>query len=208
MRSSAAWLIAPWLVLSAVPSAADPNATSQPTRPLELVTAARAQVGKTTRYDGTYQRLAYPGGDVPLQRGVCTDVVIRAYRALGIDLQVLVHEDMGRAFEAYPRLWGLSRPDANIDHRRVPNLRTFFARHGLVLPASRRGRDYLAGDLVTWRLNAGVPHIGVVSDRRSDDDQRPLILHNIGLGAQEEDVLFTYEVTGHYRFPHRAPAAP
>jgi uncharacterized protein YijF (DUF1287 family) len=168
-----------------------------------LVSAARAQIGVTLHYDGRYERLAYPGGDVPIGRGVCTDVLIRAYRALGIDLQKLVHEDMARAWETYPKLWGLTRPDRNIDHRRVPNLATFFSRHG----SSRAHRDYQAGDLVTWRLPSGVPHIGIVSERRSERG-RPLILHNIGSGAAEDDVLDTFEVTGHYRyFPAEARCA-
>ncbi|HJW33675.1 MAG TPA: DUF1287 domain-containing protein [Holophagaceae bacterium] len=171
---------------------------------LRLVAAARAQVGVTLGYDSRYARIPYPGGDVPLDRGVCTDVLIRAYRAQGLDLQKLVHEDMGRAWEAYPRAWGLKAPDRNIDHRRVPNLATFFGRHGLSLPLSREAKAYLPGDIVTWRLTSGVPHTGLVSDRRSPAGH-PLILHNIGEGVREEDRLFAYTLTGHYRYPAPAP---
>src|SRR5215813_329844 len=128
-----------------------------------LLEGAYAQVGVTTGYDGAYRRVPYPGGDVPLDRGVCTDVLLRAYRHAGLDLQVLVHEDMARAFDTYPRLWGLAKPDSNIDHRRVPNLANFFRRHGATLPVSARGADYAPGDIVTWRLSSGVPHIGLVS---------------------------------------------
>jgi uncharacterized protein len=163
-----------------------------------LLAAAHAQVGVTVLYDGRYVRLAYPGGDVPVDRGVCTDVLVRAYRAIGIDLQQRVHEDMRANFAAYPRLWGLRSPDRNIDHRRVPNLATWFARHGETLEASAEGADYQPGDIVTWRLASGLPHIGLVSDRRSDG--RPLIVHNIGAGVRIEDGLFSHRITGHYRY--------
>ncbi|HYH05534.1 MAG TPA: DUF1287 domain-containing protein [Thermoanaerobaculia bacterium] len=164
----------------------------------KVVEGAKRQVGVTRSYDPAYRRLAYPNGDVPLHTGVCTDVVIRAYRHAGVDLQVLVHEDMKRNFSAYPKNWGLRTTDRNIDHRRVPNLATFFKRKGASLRVTKNARDYRAGDVVTWRLASGVPHIGIVSDvvRRG----RPLVVHNIGSGAQHEDVLFAYEVTGHYRF--------
>jgi uncharacterized protein YijF (DUF1287 family) len=174
-------------------------ALAAPPSPEARVTAARAQIGVTRRYDPTYTRLKYPGGDVPLERGVCTDVIIRAYRAQGFDLQRAVHEDMRRAWEAYPRAWGLPRPDANIDHRRVPNLAVFFTRRGHSLPATRQPGDYQPGDVVTWRLASGVPHIGLVSDRKSAAGT-PLVIHNIGWGTQEEDRLFAYAITGHYRF--------
>lgn len=163
-----------------------------------LVDAARAQIGVTTRYDGSYARLKYPGGDVPLERGVCTDVLIRAYRALGVDLQRLVHEDMAAHFDAYPKQWGLKAPDSNIDHRRVPNLQVFFTRKGRKLPVSREARDYTTGDLVTWRLPSGVPHIGIVSATRIGD--RPLVVHNIGAGVALEDMLFAFPITGRYRY--------
>lgn len=166
-----------------------------------LITAAIERTDHRVIYDGSYRVLAYPGGDVPDDIGVCTDLVIRAYRAgLGIDLQKEVHEDMLRAFADYPQIWGLNRPDRNIDHRRVPNLEMFFARHGRSIPASRDADDYRPGDLVTWRLPGNLPHIGVVTDRRSPDGKRPLIAHNIGRGPQLEDMLFGYPITGHYRY--------
>lgn len=154
-------------------------------------------------YDPSYVRLDYPGGDVPIKSGVCTDVLVRAYRTLGVDLQVLVHEDMRAHFSAYPRNWGLDRTDRNIDHRRVPNLAHFLTRHGQSFGVDSEDPDYLAGDLVTWRLPSGVPHIGIVSDRRNADG-RPLIVHNIGAGAVEEDMLREYEITGHYRWRPKA----
>jgi uncharacterized protein YijF (DUF1287 family) len=172
---------------------------------LKLVEAARAQVGVTRSYDPAYLRLSYPGGDVPLDRGVCTDVVVRAYRsALGIDLQRLVHEDMRSSFSAYPRQWGLARPDPHIDHRRVPNLQTFFRRRGAALPVASGPADFRPGDLVTQMLPGNLPHIAIVSDRRSPDGSRPLVIHNIGAGAREEDSLFAFPITGHYRFAPKA----
>jgi uncharacterized protein len=174
---------------------------------LDLVAAARQQVGVTLLYDGRYQPLAYPGGDVPALRGVCTDVLIRALRKQGLDLQVLVHEDMKRAWAHYPKTWGARGTDRHIDHRRVPNLEVFFARHGQVLPLSEHARDYAAGDIVSWRLRDGAPHIGVVSDRRTRAGV-PLIIHNIGWGVREENVLFDYTLKGHYRYPvPRKPVA-
>jgi len=184
------------LALSAL-LAALPGAAEEAGR--RLVAAAREQVGVTLHYDPAYRRLDYPGGDLPAERGVCTDVLVRAYRRLGVDLQVLVHEDMQAAWAEYPQLWGLRRPDANIDHRRVPNLATFFARQGERLAVSERAADYAAGGLVTWRLPSGVPHIGIVSDRQAPDGT-PLIIHNIGAGAREEDILFRYPITGRYRY--------
>jgi uncharacterized protein YijF (DUF1287 family) len=155
-------------------------------------------VGVTIHYDGSYRPIPYPGGDVPAERGVCTDVIVRAYRRIGIDLQRLVHEDMTRAFRSYPGRWGLPGPDPNIDHRRVPNLVAFFARHGQSLPVSRRAADYLPGDIVTWRLPSGNPHIGLVTDREREG--RRLIVHNIGAGTVIEDTLFAFPMTGHYRY--------
>jgi uncharacterized protein YijF (DUF1287 family) len=166
----------------------------------KMIEGARRQVGVTRSYDPNYRRIGYPNGDVPRETGVCTDVVIRAYRHAGVDLQVLVHEDMKSAFSAYPKNWGLRRPDTNIDHRRVPNLATFFRRKGTVLAVTRSGADYRPGDIVTWRLSSGVPHIGVVSNVPLRGTDRHLVVHNIGAGAQIEDVLFQYAVTGHYRF--------
>ena len=179
------------------------------TLPACLVFAARTQVGITLRYDSSYARLSYPNGDVPLDRGVCSDVVIRAYRQAGVDLQVLVHEDMLRAWHAYPRIWRQPRTDTNIDHRRVPNLAAFFTRHGQVLPPARDLASFHPGDIVTWQLPSGVPHIGIVSDRRSASGT-PLVIHNIGAGAAEEDALFAFKLTGHYRYvpdTRRAPGA-
>jgi uncharacterized protein len=166
-----------------------------------LVAAARKQVGVTLTYDAAYSRLDYPGGDVPRERGVCTDVLVRAYRdGLGVDLQVLVHEDMRRDFSAYPALWGLKKTDRNIDHRRVPNLQAFFKRAGAALAVSKNGADYLPGDVVSQMLPGNLPHIGIVADELSSDGSRPLVVHNIGAGARLEDVLFSYEITGHYRY--------
>ena len=163
-----------------------------------LVAAARQQIGVTVHYDPAYVRLDFPNGDVPMDRGVCTDVVVRAYRDQGNDLQALVNADMKKAWDKYPKIWGLSKPDTNIDHRRVPNLQTFFTRHGTKLPVSDKGVDYLAGDLVTWSVS-GRPHIGIVSNRRLANDT-PLIIHNIGRGTEENDILFQYPITGHYRY--------
>ncbi len=167
----------------------------------KLVLAAEAQVGLTVLYDSSYVRIAYPLGDVPEDRGVCTDVVIRAYRSgLGFDLQKAVHEDMAQNFAAYPKLWGLTRADSNIDHRRVPNLQTYFERKAAALPVSRQASGYEAGDLVTMRLPGNLPHIAIVSATPNAEGTQPLLIHNIGGGARKEDALFTFPVTGHYRF--------
>ena len=165
-----------------------------------VVRAARSQIGRTVRYDPAYTALDYPMGDVPIVKGVCTDVVIRALRQQGIDLQQLVHQDMKANFSAYPNRWGLKRPDPNIDHRRVPNLEVYFTRHGWAVQDG-----YRAGDIVTWRLaGSGLPHIGIVSDRKQGDT--PLIIHNIGAGTREENILFRHEIVGHFRQPaHAAP---
>jgi uncharacterized protein len=154
-----------------------------------LILAAKEQTLKPVTYDGSYVRIAYPNGDVPADRGVCTDVLIRAYRRVGIDLQSEVHEDMKAAFDAYPRRWGLSRPDSNIDHR------------GIAFAVSEKSDDYRPGDIVTWMLPGNLPHIGLVTDERSPDGSRPLIVHNIGRGPGTEDMLFDYVITGHYRYP-------
>jgi len=164
-----------------------------------IVRAARSQIGKTTSYDPSYVGLSYPGGDVPLEKGVCTDVVIRALRgAVHLDLQKLVHEDMKIEFSAYPNIWGLKKPDPNIDHRRVPNLKTYFNRRGFSLPVTRRADDYLAGDLVTCTVGRNLAHIMVVSDKKTSDGV-PFVIHNIGSGTKEEDRLFEFPITGHYR---------
>jgi uncharacterized protein len=169
-------------------------------RTVVLLQHALQQTEQHVVYDGAYRRLAYPGGDVPADRGVCTDVVIRAYRSIGIDLQQRVHEDMRAAFAAYPKQWGLNKPDPNIDHRRVPNLQTYFKRQRAQLPVSRDATVYQPGDLVTWMLPGNLPHIGIVTERRSHDGVRPLIVHNIGQGPKLEDMLFDYPITGHYRY--------
>ena len=166
-----------------------------------------AAIERTTHlitYDGSYRRIEYPGGDVPETIGVCTDVIIRSYRALGIDLQELVHIDMRDNFDAYPDHWGLAKPDPNIDHRRVPNLQTYFSRHGTSLRVSDNPSNYRPGDLVTWMLPGNLPHIGIVVDRTSDDGRRYMLVHNIGSGPKLEDMLFDYPITGHYRFVGRA----
>lgn len=168
---------------------------------LARLSAAALEETKTrVTYDPSYFALAYPGGDPPADRGVCTDVVIRAYRKLGVDLQVKVHEDMRAAFASYPPLWGRRRPDANIDHRRVPNLLVFFLRHGQTLPISQRPADYRAGDVVAWDLGGGVTHVGLVVDKTGSDGARPLIVHNIGAGVALEDRLFEWRVIGHFRY--------
>jgi uncharacterized protein YijF (DUF1287 family) len=151
-------------------------------------------------YDPSYFSIAYPMGDVPADRGVCTDVVVRAYRKCGIDLQQKVHEDMKANFAIYPQRWGLRGPDKNIDHRRVPNLMTFFGRFGEVHPNSSNSTDYQPGDIVCWDLGGGMLHIGMVSDQRNSTNSRYLIVHNIGAGQVFEDVLFDYKVIGHYRY--------
>lgn len=151
-------------------------------------------------YDPAYYTIKYPMGDVPAGKGVCTDVIIRAYRKLGIDLQQKVHEDMRANFSKYPKKWGLKRPDKNIDHRRVLNLATFFTRFGTVEKISTKGEDYKPGDIVTWNLSGAITHIGIVTDKLSTDKKRPLIVHNIGAGQVLEDCLFSFTITGHYRY--------
>lgn len=164
----------------------------------ELAKAALSLTEDKVLYDPSYFSIPYPMGDVPADRGVCTDVVIRAYRKLGIDLQQQVHEDMKAHFSKYPKIWGLSRTDRNIDHRRVPNLMTFFSRHGRVLPSTTDAADYQAGDIVCWNLEGGTTHIGLLVSQRSANGQRPLVVHNIGAGQVLEDFLFAYRIIGHY----------
>ena len=161
----------------------------------QIVQSVRNQIGKTLRYDPAYTKLTYPMGDVPMEKGVCTDVVIRALREQNIDLQELVHQDMSRNFSVYPKRWSLKQPDTNIDHRRVPNLMTYFTRQGWAV----QDTNYQAGDIVTWELKGNRPHIGIVSDRKIGD--RPLIIHNIGSGTREDDVLYRYTITGYFRLP-------
>jgi len=163
-----------------------------------VVAAARQQIGVTKEYDPAYVTISYPGGDVPVKTGVCSDVVVRALRQLDIDLQKEVHEDMQKNFNAYPQKWGLRGPDKNIDHRRVPNLMRYFERHHTALPEKlNMAETYRAGDIVTWDLGRGIVHIGIVSDKESG--KTPLIIHNIGNGVKEENILLQYQVIGHYR---------
>lgn len=195
------------VALASLPDpAADPaNAPGKsesdlPARVRTIIDATRERMALGEVYDPNYYAIPYPGGDVANDRGVCTDVVIRAYRRIGIDFQQLIHEDMRKDFAAYPRLWGNRSTDRNIDHRRVPNIETFLDREGASLPASDHAGDYRPGDLVTWRLAGGLPHIGIVSDRLVPGSRRPLILHNIGAGTAEDDILFTYPIVGHFRY--------
>lgn len=179
----------------------------EPTFGQRLATAALRQTQSSVTYDPAYVRLAYPGGDVPADRGVCADVVIRAYRALNVDLQVLVHQDMIGAFARYPQRWGMTRTDTNIDHRRVPNLETYFRRAGSSLAPSMTANDYQPGDLVSWIVAGSLPHIGIVSEHRSADGERPLMVHNIGAGPKLEDVLFAFPIVGHFRYAPASAAA-
>ena len=166
----------------------------------QVVASAIDQVGKTTGYDPSYVKLDYPNGDVPLDRGVCSDVIVRAFRKGGVDLQKEVHEDMERAWSEYPRKWPASVPDANIDHRRVLNLMVYLQRQGKALPITNNPSDYLPGDVVSWDLASGLDHIGIVSNAWSTAQQRYLVVHNVGLGTRSEDVLFAWKITGHYRY--------
>ncbi len=184
------------LLAGAAPAAADTA------RANKFLDAAAALENSGVGFDSQYRRIPYPMGDVPANVGVCADVVVRAYRGIGIDLQQRVHEDMARHFALYPKTWGLSRPDPNIDQRRVLNLRVFFARHGKALKITMDPRDYKPGDLVTWNLDprGSTPHIGIVMPRRSTDGARPLLMNNLGQGQIYEDILFAYKITGHYRY--------
>jgi uncharacterized protein len=164
------------------------------------LSSAAIELTKTdVQYDPAYFAIPYPNGDVPANKGVCTDVIIRAYRRLGIDLQKEVHEDMKANFGLYPKNWGMKKTDTNIDHRRVPNLMTYFSRFGTVLKKSKDPKDYSPGDIVTWDLGGGIGHIGIVINQRSTDGQRYLIVHNIGRGQEISDCLFEFTVTGHYQ---------
>ena len=168
--------------------------------PLKISDSAIELTNKSVIYNGDYYSIPYPNGDVPDGIGVCTDVVIRTYRSVGLDLQKEVHEDMEANFELYPKIWGLSKPDSNIDHRRVPNLMTYFKRQGAEIPITDMGKDYLPGDIVSWNLGGGLTHIGIVVNKKSNDNKRFMIVHNIGEGQVLEDCLFNYTITGHYRF--------
>lgn len=172
----------------------------RPSKSSALITAARKQIGVTVTYDPAYSRLAFPNGDVPRHKGVCTDVVIRAYRdALGMDLQALVNVDMKRAFSAYPKRWGLKTTDRNIDHRRVTNLETFLTRQSARLALSSDTSTWQPGDIMTCLVSGNLPHIGIISDRKTLTG-RPLVIHNIGRGTQEEDILFAFRLMGHFRW--------
>lgn len=166
----------------------------------QLADSAASLENASIKYDPTYVNIDYPGGDVPADRGVCTDVIIRAYRMFGIDLQKEVHEDMKAHFNEYPDFWGLSAPDKNIDHRRVPNLMKFFERHGQIKSHSLQPTTYSPGDIVCWDLGGGITHIGIVVHQRSGDGKRNLIMHNIGGGQVIEDILLKYEIIGHYTY--------
>lgn len=170
---------------------------------IKLSTAAIGLARQRVYYDPAYFVITYPNGDVPSNKGVCTDVIIRAYRKVGIDLQKEVHEDMTENFNLYPKKWGLKKTDKNIDHRRVPNLMTYFERHGISLKTSKDPIGYEPGDIVTWDLGSGIGHIGIVIDKKSNDNSRNLIVHNIGNGQEVSDCLFSYKITGHYRYLSR-----
>ncbi len=176
--------------------------TSAKPRPEMLVNAAIERTKEHIRYDGSYRIIDFPNGDVPNTIGVCTDVVIRSYRALGLDLQALLNEDIKENFELYPskRIWNLNKPDTNIDHRRVPNLEIFFSRKGETLPITQNHEDYKAGDLVTWMLPGNLPHIGIVSDQLNSTTGRPMVIHNIGAGPKLQDMIFDYKIVGHFRY--------
>ena len=167
---------------------------------IPLYEAAMNLTAQHVKYDPGYFAIAYPNGDVPADKGVCTDVIIRAYRKLGIDLQKEVHEDMVRNFDKYPKLWGLKTTDKNIDHRRVPNLMTFFKRKGTWLPITSNADDYKPGDIVAWNLGGSITHIGIVVNRKTKHGTRNLIVHNIGAGQVLEDCLFKFKIIGHYRY--------
>lgn len=166
----------------------------------ELADSALTLTYQPVVYDPTYIQLDYPNGDVPSNKGVCTDVVIRAYRKIGIDLQKEVHEDMKTNFNLYPNNWGLTSPDKNIDHRRVPNLMVYFIRFGEEKNISQNTGDYNPGDIVCWDLGGGIMHIGIVVNKRSEDHQRYMIVHNIGAGQVLADCLFDFEIIGHYKY--------
>ncbi|MDA9316715.1 DUF1287 domain-containing protein [Polaribacter sp.] len=170
------------------------------TRQEKLSTAALSLTNDKVVYDPSYVSIDYPNGDVPKEIGVCTDVVIRAFRKIGVDLQKEVHEDMKQHFEIYPKLWGLKKPDTNIDHRRVPNLMTFFSRKGTVKAITKNPKDYVPGDVICWSLGGGIKHTGMVVNNKSKDGKRFLIVHNIGSGQIIQDCLFDYKIIGHYQF--------
>jgi uncharacterized protein YijF (DUF1287 family) len=186
-------------------ASADFFVSEEPNNPItdaqkKISDAAKSIIDPSILYDPTYFQLDYPNGDVPIGKGVCTDVVIRTYRKLGVDLQKEVHEDMKTNFQVYPKIWGLSKPDTNIDHRRVPNLMVYFDRFGIEKAISNNPEDYDPGDIICWRLPNGMTHIGMMIDEKSRDNERFLIVHNIGQGQIAEDILFDFEIIGHYAF--------
>ena len=168
----------------------------------KLSEAAISIIDPSIDYDPAYFSIKYPNGDIPENKGVCTDVIIRCYRKLNIDLQKEIHEDMAANFSEYPNLkkWGMTKTDTNIDHRRVPNLEVFFERKGIKLPISEDAKDYKTGELVTWMINEKLPHIGIITNKKSEDCKRNLIVHNVGDGQVLEDCLFEYKIVGHYSF--------
>lgn len=176
------------------------NLTSQTPFQLRLADSTLTLTKQKVLYDSRYYSINYPNGDIHPQRGVCTDVVIRAYRKVGIDLQKRVHEDMKANFEIYPKNWGLNKPDTNIDHRRVPNLMVFFSRFGKVLPNNNKASTYKPGDIVCWDIGGGTTHIGIVSSEKNKNKTRNLIVHNIGYGQVLNDCLFKYKIIGHYSY--------
>lgn len=204
-RSTGRWWLAPIILFAIFPPNVVPqtNVSDSPQEFLNrLVGAAIERTHHSVRYLSDYVRIPYPGGDVPADTGVCTDEIIRSYRSVGVDLQKEVHEDMLQNFVAYPnqRRWRLAHTDSNIDHRRVPNLMVFFGRKGQTLPITDRAEEYSPGDLVTWDLGRGVPHIGIVVDQKARRSGRYMVVHNIGEGPKMEDVLFNWKITGHFRY--------
>ncbi|SEO52561.1 hypothetical protein SAMN05444671_3684 [Flavobacterium sp. CF108] len=173
----------------------------------KLSQAAISIIDPSIDYDPAYFSIQYPNGDVPAKKGVCTDVVIRSYRKLGIDLQKEVHEDMVENFDAYPNLknWGMTKTDTNIDHRRVPNLEVFFERKGIKLVVTQNSNDYKTGEIVTWMINDKLPHIGIVTNKKSKDGKRNLIVHNVGNGQVLQDCLFEYKIVGHFKYSKEIP---
>lgn len=166
----------------------------------ELAVVAEELTMDHVVYDPSYFAIDYPNGDIPAHKGVCTDVVIRAYRKVGIDLQKEVHEDMKANFDLYPKIWGLAHTDRNIDHRRVPNMMTFFGRKGLILKITKDPEDYAPGDIVCWNLGGAITHLGIIANKLAKDTRHPLVVHNIGQGQVIEDMLFDYTIIGHYRY--------
>lgn len=172
-----------------------------------LSQAAISIIDPSIDYDPAYFSIQYPNGDVPAKKGVCTDVIIRSYRKLGIDLQKEVHEDMIENFDTYPNLknWGMTKTDTNIDHRRVPNLEIFFERKGTKLPVTQNSNNYKTGEIVTWMINDKLPHIGIVTNKKSKDGKRNLIVHNVGNGQVLQDCLFEYKIVGHFKYSKEIP---